>query len=182
MPFDGVPSNLPPDAEIARLNSRRADPRWEGFKGFFQGSLPALALGAIAGLAVGALATAGIAIFGTLPALSVFGLGNIASTMLVTGGSVAIASGAISGVMGAAREVREAHMKNYSIERAINAVHENALAGMAPQMLPEEQREISRSRALDRILSTGRAATPSGFADRLQQQVAEQAQGNIKLH
>lgn len=176
MPFDAATYNLPPDAEIARLNSRRCDPRWEGFKGFMMGALPALALGALAGVAIGGVALLGAAIAGVSMGGFV-GAGVIAA-------SVAGVSALVSGTQGSMREVREAHMKNYAIDRAIQTVQQNALAGVTPQMLPEEQQEIRRSRLVDSILQRGRDSVPSAFVERLQRQVAERQQdsSSIKLH
>lgn len=181
MPFDGATiSNLPPDAEIARLNSRRCDPRWEGFKGFIKGALPALVLGGLAGVLIGASSVVGLSLF-----TGVFS-GTAAPGIFAVGGVIASAvagfSALVSGTMGASREVREAHMKNYAIDRAIQIVHQNALSGIPPQALPEEQQEISRSRFVDKILSRGREATPAAFVERLQRQVAEQREGGVKLH
>jgi hypothetical protein len=175
MPFDGATYSLPPDAEIARLNSRRCDPRWEGFKGFMMGALPALALGGLAGIAIGAVALLGAGIAG-------ISIGGLAGAGLIAG-SVAGVSALVSGFQGSMREVREAHMKNYAIDRAIQTVQQNAMAGVAPQMLPEEQQEIRRSRFVDNILQRGRDSVPSAFVERLQRQVAErQPDSGIKLH
>lgn len=167
-------ANLPPDAEIARLNSRRCDPRWEGFKGFLMGALPALALGGLAGVAIGALAMGGAAL---APLLGLTTLGTI--TLPAAGliaASVAGFSALISGAQGSFREVREAHMKNYAIDRAIQTVHQNALAGIAPQQLPQEIQENRRSSIVDRILGGARATAPSTQVERLGRRRSEQSE------
>ncbi|MBY0356341.1 MAG: hypothetical protein K2Q12_11535 [Rickettsiales bacterium] len=165
--------NLPPDAEIARLKSRRCDPRWEGFKGFMMGALPALALGGLAGVGIAATTMAASFFFAPIPLVTA---GIIAA-------SVAGFSALVAGGQTAFREVREAHYKNYAIERAIQTVQQNAMAGIAPQALPEEAREIRRSRIVDQVLQRGRDALPSTSVERLQRQAAERQLGeSINLH
>jgi hypothetical protein len=166
--------NLPPDGEIARLNSRRCDPRWEGFKGFIKGALPAVALGGLAGVAIGAIAMTA-AYFVAPIGLPVAG---------IIAASVAGFSALVSGTQGAMREVREAHFKNYAIDRAIQTVQQNAMAGIAPQMLPQERQEVSRNRVVDTILQRGKESVPSAFVERLKNQVASKDQqgGSIHLH
>jgi hypothetical protein len=181
-------ANLPPQTEAALLKASRYDTRWEGFKGFIKGALPALALGAVAGVVIGGVAAIGLGVFGTLPTFPLtsllgFELSATAANAIGTIGMVAAASSLISGVISggvaAKREAGYARAKNNALSHAAMQAEQQALA------IPMEMDSPTppRSRIVDSILQKGREATPSAFVERLRNQLGSQEQNSgINLH
>jgi hypothetical protein len=157
---------IPPQARIARYDSMRSDKRWEGFKGFIKGALPALAIGAVAGAAVAGAAFGASAIAAAAGVEALAGLGGMGTFALITG-SVAAVSGMVSGIKVARQEMREADLNNFAIDEAIKTVERDAMMGVPLPQMPEKSKGMG-SRLFDRVLNT----TENGLPDQKMEELA----------